>query len=202
LGALELELHPNVTGDFVQPGLGGTLRYELGRGTLKWDRAELSLAARQYWGPVTIALHADGGLVFGSVIPSQKLFELGGSGTLPGYEYKEFAGDRAALLRGQASYTFPVLRTPHRLWRSLMLPGLAPGLAAGLQGGWTELSSRGARASAAALGGTPPSRATDGMRATLGVGLTLFGGNAHVGVARPIDRPAQWRFVVGIGPLF
>ena len=203
LGTLELELHPNVTGDFVQPGFGATMHYELGRGTLRWDRAELSLAARKYWGPVAIALHADAGVVFGSVIPSQKLFELGGSGSLPGYAYKEFAGDRAALSRGQASYTFPVLRMPRRVWRNLKLPGLAPGLAAGLQSGWTEISSSGGRASVAALGGaTPVSSATNGMRTTLGVGVTLFGGNAHVGVARPVDRAAPWKFVAGIGPLF
>ena len=77
------------------------------------------LAARKYIGPIALSLQGDAGQVFGTVIPPQKLFEIGGSGTLPGYEYKEFAGDQAALVRAQASYAFPFWRMPHRLWRTL-----------------------------------------------------------------------------------
>jgi hypothetical protein len=206
LGVLDVELHPNATGEFIQPGVGANLRYEAGRGTLQWQRAELSLAGRKYWGPVALLLQADGGAVFGSAIPPQKLFELGGGSVLPGYEYKEFAGDRAALFRGYGSYTFSLWRTPRRVWRSLWLPGLAPGMAAGVQGGWTDLSSDAARAAVAQLGApwssTPVSRATDGVRATIGFGITLFSGSAHLGLARPVDRPAPWKLVAGVGPAF
>ncbi|HEU4746915.1 MAG TPA: hypothetical protein VFS56_00330, partial [Gemmatimonadaceae bacterium] len=157
LGIFEAEVHPGVSGDFVQPGLGARLHYEVGRGQLEWHRLELLLAARKYFGPLGLSLQADGGGVVGGTataitgdangisIPAQKLFELGGSGTLPGYDYKEFAGDRAVLLRSQATFAFPIWRTPHRLWRTLFVPGLAPGLAAGLQGGWTRLTNEAAR---------------------------------------------------------
>src|SRR5687767_7503085 len=120
LGVFEAEMHPGVSGDFVQPGLGARLHYEVGRGELEWHRLELLLAARKYFGPLGLSLQADGGGVVGgkgdelvggpaiTTIPPQKLFELGGSGTLPGYDYKEFAGDRAVLLRSQATFAFPL----------------------------------------------------------------------------------------------
>jgi hypothetical protein len=206
LGVLDVEVHPDVSGDFVQPGIGAKLHYEAGRGTLRWDRVELSMSAVRFWGPVSLTMHGDAGAVFGGEIPPQKLFELGGSAGLPGYEYKQFAGDRAALFRGFAGYTLPVWRVPRRVWRNIVLPGLSPGFAAGISGGWTEISSSAARASVLALGGLgsviPIATATDGVRATFGAGVTFFGGNLHVGVARAIDRPAPWRFVVGVGPDF
>ena len=206
LGMLDIELNPNVTGDNVQPGIGATLRYEAGRGGLRWDRAEVSLSARQYWGPVVLSVHGSGGVVLGDVIPPQKLFELGGIGSLPGYEYKEFAGNHAALFRGFASYTLPLWRTPRRVFRNIVLPGLAPGFGAGFSGGWTEISSSAAQQSVNALGtgrnATPISRATGGARVTVGAGLTFFGGNFHVGVARPVDHASSWQLAVGFGPSF
>ena len=206
LGIVDFELHPGVSGEFVQPGFGAKLHYEVGSGQLDWQRAEVMLAARKYLGPIALSLQGDAGQVFGSVIPPQKLFEVGGSGTLPGYEYKEFAGDQAALVRAQASYAFPFWRMPHRLWRTLFVPGVAPGIAAGLQGGWTSISTDAARAAVDSLGAawsaTPVSRATDGFRATFGAGLTFFSGTLHVGAARPIDHKAPWRFVWGLGHNF
>jgi hypothetical protein len=125
---------------------------------------------------------------------------------LPGYDYKEFAGDRAVLLRSQATFAFPIWRTPHRVWRTLFVPGFAPGLAAGLQGGWTKLTNAAARDAVTALGAgfsaTPVSRETDGFRATAGVGLTFFAGGVHLGFARPIDHSAPWKFVWGLGHTF
>jgi len=46
------------------------------------------------------------------------------------------------------------------------------------------------------------SRATDGFRATASVGLTFFSGSAHIGLARPIDHRAPWKFVWGLGHTF
>jgi hypothetical protein len=206
LGVFEAEIHPGVSGDFVQPGVGARLHYEIGRGGLDWQRAELLLAGRKYLGPVAVSVQADAGVVWGVVIPPQQLFEVGGSGTLPGYDYKEFAGDRALLLRSQLSYTFPLWRVPHRLWRTLYIPGIAPGIAAGLQGGLTSISTDAARTAVTALGAassaTPISRETDGFRATFGFGLTFFSGSAHVGIARPVDHKAPWRWVGGLGHNF
>jgi len=206
LGVFEVELHPGVSGDFVQPGIGARVHYEIGRGDLEWQRAEVLLAGRKYLGPLVLSLQADAGAVWGAVIPPQQLFEVGGSGTLSGYDYKEFAGDRAALLRSGVSYAFPIWRMPHRLWRTLFVPGIAPGIAAGLQGGWTSLTTDAARASVDSLGAawstTPVSRPTDGFRATFAIGLTFFSEAVHLGVARPVDHKAPWRFVGGLGHSF
>jgi hypothetical protein len=131
---------------------------------------------------------------------------MGGGGALPGYAYKEFAGDRAVLVRTSAFYSFPVWRSPHRLWRTLFIPGVGPGLAVGLQGGWTSLSSDAARTAVAQLGAgwspVPVSRETGGFRSTLGLGVTLFSGAAHLGFARPVDHRAPWRFAGGLGRTF
>lgn len=204
LAMADLEFHPNVNGDFATPGIGLRLHHELGAGDLDWQRTELSVAARKYLGPISVALHADGGMLFGSTLPPQKLFELGGNELLPGYDYKQFAGDRAALFRTYLNYRSGYLKRPLRV-RSFYLPALNPGIGASIQGGWAELSSAAARQAALGLGvvnGVAVSAPTNGIRATAGAGLTFFSDLVHVGVARPIDRPAKWRFVIGYGPAF
>jgi hypothetical protein len=145
-------------------------------------------------------------------LPPQALFELGGENALPGYDYKQFAGDRAAAGGMLASYTFPVLRRPLRLIRSLIIPGLSPGMAAGVQSGWTEASTDAARAAIRGLSPTgtsscgalipclgPASTPTNGMRATVDARLTFFAGLLGFGVARPVDRAAPWRFAFRVG---
>lgn len=202
LGIVDVELHPGISGDFVQPGVGVKLRYEAGAGALDWQRAEVMLSARRYYGAIALSAEAQGGAVFGSVIPPQTLFELGGSAGLRGYAYKEFAGDRAALFRGYASYQLPLWRAPRRVRGNTVIPGLSPGFAIGLQGGWTALSSDAARTGALALRALPLPRASDRIRASVGAGITLFNGFVHIGVARPIDSPASLKLALGLGPLF
>jgi hypothetical protein len=201
LGMVDVELHPGISGDFVQQGVGARLHLEAGRGDIDWRRAELTVAGRKYFGPIAMALEAQGGAVFGSVIPPQTLFELGGNAGLSGYDYKEFVGDRAALFRTYVSYHFPRWRAPRRV-RNYVIPGLAPGLAIELQGGWTDLSSNAARVAVRSLGALPVPVASGGMRATIGGGITLFNGSVHIGAARPIDQPAPWKLAIGLGPLF
>jgi hypothetical protein len=206
LGSAELEIHPNVTGDFVTPGVGLRAHYEAASGDIDWQRAELGLSARRYLGPLSVSAHADGGMLLGANPPPQQLFELGGDQTLPGYEYKQFAGDRAALFRTFASYRFRVWERPIHVWRNYFLPGVSPGVAVSAQGGWTELSSPGALRAAQQLGdgwsSTPVSEPTHGVRATVGGGITLFSDILHIGVARPVDRPAPWKLVFGFGGIF
>lgn len=206
LGSADFEFHPNVSGDFVQPGFGARAHYEIGHGDLDWQRMQMSLAARRYLGPVSLALHADAGLLLGSNPPPQQLFELGGNQALPGYSYKEFAGDRAVLFRAFSGYRFPLWKTPMHVWRNYYIPGLSPGIGASIQGGWTELSSAGALAAVRALGAltdtVPVSVATHGVRATFGAGITLFSDVLHVGFARPVDHAAPWRLVAGFGASF
>ena len=202
----EIELHPSVTGDYVLPGVGARLSIDAARGDLTWQRIEGSLSARRYWGPVSIAAHADGGMVFGSPLPPQQLFEIGGNETLIGYDFKQFAGNRAALFRSYASYRFHLWQRPRRVWRSFLIPGLSPGIGMSVEGGWTGISSATAALAVRQLGlgpdGAPLSTATRGVRATVGTGLTFFSDLVHIGVARPVDHPAHLRFVLGLGAIF
>nr|MDQ2665768.1 hypothetical protein [Gemmatimonadota bacterium] len=169
IATLDAEYHPGLSGDFVQPGVGAQLHAEAGRGELRWQRVELSISGRENFNALSLSAEAQGGAVTGAAIPPQQLFELGGSGTLPGYDYKQFAGDRAALLRGFASYVLPVWRAPQRIWGNLFIPGFAPGFAAGIEGGWTQISNAAARGAVLALGtssgGAPLSVTTDRIRA-------------------------------------
>ncbi|HEX7019833.1 MAG TPA: hypothetical protein VF159_07490 [Gemmatimonadaceae bacterium] len=199
----DAELHPNVNGDFVTPGIGARVHYEAGAGDLDWQRIEVGVGARRYWGRVSLSAHADGGWLIATKPPPQRLFELGGNEALPGYDYKQFAGDRAALFRTFASYRFPLWQRPVHVVRFVYVPGVAPGVAFGAQGGWTELSSAAARNAVLLLGDgwstTAVSTATNGVRATVGAGLTLFSDVVHIGFARPVDHAAPWRFVFGVG---
>lgn len=205
IAAIDYEFHPNVSGDFLEPGLGSRLHVEGAAGQLSWAKTEATLSGRQYLGPITLAARIDGGALFSAAPPPQTLFELGGSGRLGGYKYKEFAGDRAAIFRSYALYGFPVLRAPHRVKRFL-IPGLTPGIGAGIDGGWTGISNNAAHLAVLALGdGTEAnalSHATGRVRATASFGLTFFAHSMHVGLARPIDHPAPWRWVFGLGQAF
>jgi hypothetical protein len=201
----EFEIHPSVSGEFVEPGIGARVRIDVANGDLDWTRAELRVSARKYVGPLSLVAEGHGGAVFGTAPPPQRLFELGGDESLPGYDYKQFVGDRAALFGTSLSYQLGLMKRPLRVWHDLVLPGAAPRVALSIQGGWSELSSAGARAAAVALTtGTALSAPspTKSVRATAGAGITFFSDLLHLGVARPIDRPAPARFVVGFGGIF
>ena len=207
-----LEIHPDVTGVFLEPGVGLIATYQVANGDLAWQRAELTIAARRDFSDFVIAAVTEGGMVTGRVIPPQTLFELGGENALPGYDYKQFAGDRAAMGGILASYTFPILRRPWRAVRAFTIPGLSPGLAAGVQGGWSEASSAAVLESIQRLDPnaapdcgalrscpTPISTPTHGVRATVDMRVTFFGGLLGVGIARPVDRAAPWRLAFRFG---
>jgi hypothetical protein len=195
---------------FVDRGVGAQLHYERADGNLKWQRIEARLAARRELGPFQLYARGDAGILPGTPVP-QAIFEIGSEQGLSSYGYKEFAGDRAAILRTVLGYTFPVLRAPIRLPGQFIFPGLAPGVAAGVHGAWTEISSAEARAAVLRLGVTPGdgdgmdvpfSRATDGVRASAEFLATLFSGALAFGVTRSIDHPDKWAFTWRIGQGF
>ncbi|MEO7521032.1 MAG: hypothetical protein ABIW79_04375 [Gemmatimonas sp.] len=205
--ALVVDWHPDVSAEFLKPGVGARVSYERGDGTLSWQRTEARLTTRRLFGPFTAVARGDVGVVTGARIPPQQLFELGERQGLPGYEDKEFAGSRAAIVRGQLLYLSNWLQRPIRVGRRLMLPGIAPGASVGLQSGWTELPNAAARESLLRLGlradstgaMVPVARATDGFRATATAGLRFFSGSLFVGAARPVDQAAKWKTLIVFG---
>lgn len=226
--SITLAWHPDVAAEYVRPGLGARLYGENGAGDLHYTRIEGRVTGRRdliddvtgrFLGlPLsgsTLALvgRMDAGVVLSPSDrgpPPQQLFELGTAQGLLGYGYKEFAGNRAASARTALLFTGPFLRTPIRV-RRFILPAVAPGLAATAQLGYADASNDAARRSIARLGfrndtlsalGAPvlAARPTDGLRASVSVGVTVFGGAVFGGVARVIDghadRPRGFRAVL------
>ena len=205
-----LDINPQVTGLFVDRGVGARIQYERADGDLNWQRVEFHTAARREIGPFQLYSRSNAGMLLGEPAP-QVMFEIGRSEGLNAYGYKEFAGDRAAIADAVLGYTFSFLRAPIRLPDELIAPGLAPGIAAGIHGAWTEISSAAAERALLELGTRtdsktgaviPLSRATGGVRASAEVLLTFFSGALAVGMTRPIDRPGAWKLTGRIGQGF
>jgi hypothetical protein len=212
--SIKLELRPDVNAAFVRPGIGAVLNATVAAGDLEWQRAELRVVGRRTLGPVIYAAQLDAGVVSGDSIPPQQLFELGENQNLPGYGYKEFAGNQAAVLRGLVMYPLPIWRAPLRLGR-WVLPGVGPAVSFGAQSGWTDASTAAARSAIIRLGtvndttlgvpgsvsGAAVSRPTDGIKSSIDFRLRFFGGAVSIGVARATDRHQSWRFVAGLAQI-
>jgi hypothetical protein len=202
-----LQWRPDINAEFSRPGVGALVQFEQGAGALSYRRLEARAIGRKNWTRLIWTSRVDVGAVFSDRPPPQQLFEIGRTQNLPGYGVKEFAGDRAAVARTLALLPFGILKAPIRLSRALLLPGLDPGISFGMQAGWTEASSPAARAAVRRLGGTtdssgqftPFSRPSDGWRASIDVRLRFFNGAVGLGMARPVDRSAPWRFIASFG---
>ncbi|MGH7603600.1 MAG: hypothetical protein ACRENK_06325 [Gemmatimonadaceae bacterium] len=208
--AISLEVNPDVSGLFVDRGVGLAIQYERADGGLQWQRLEVRTAARREIGPLQLFARADAGRHFGAPLP-QTMFEIGSGEGLAAYGYKEFAGDRAALARAVLGYTLPVLRAPMHFPSHLIVPGVAPGVAAGIHAAWTDVSGPAAQRALEELGTTTNpgsalvvavSRPTEGVRASAEFLFTLFNGALAAGVTRVIDTRGDWKFTARIGQGF
>jgi hypothetical protein len=199
--AFTLGWHSDASAEYLRPGFGAALGYLRGDGQLNFQRIDLRLSARENAGRWTFASRFDAGVVLGSP-PPQQLFELGSTEGLPGYQYKQFAGNQAILLRSLAMYRLNIFDAPIKITRIYWLPALAPALAASIQTGWTGASDYGARASILRLGGTlqsPVSTVTGNARATVAFGMRFFGGAVGLSAARAIDHKDRWRAQLDFG---
>jgi hypothetical protein len=205
--AVVVEWNPDLNAESLKPGLGGRFMYERGDGTLSWQRTEARLSGRRPLGPFMLLARGDVGMVTGSRIPSQQLFELGKYQNLPSYEDKQFAGSRAAALRASLQYTSKFLRNPIRVGQ-FWLPAVAPGLSVGAQSGWADAPTNAARASVDRLSVfdptllasyAPVATPTGRVRASVTAGFRFFGNALFVGATRPVDQSAKWRTLIGLG---
>jgi hypothetical protein len=118
--------------------------------------------------------------------PSQRVFLIGGTGTVAGYPFRSFAGHRYALLDAQYSHG---LVEP---WVRIRLVG-----AAGVAGGSPSFDA----------GADPPTRAwqawnlpgTNGLRSSLGGGLSLFWDVLRIDAVRGLNG-GDWHFVISFHP--
>lgn len=202
--AFTLSWQPNASAEYLRPGFGASLGYLRGDGQLNFQRIDLMLSARHYAGRWTLASRLDAGLLLGSP-PPQQLFELGSTEGLPGYDYKQFAGDQAVVLRSLAMYRLDILTAPVHLTRNYWLPAISPALAVSAQSGWTGASGAAAEAAILRLGGTAlqsVSTVTGNARASVSAGIRFFGGAIGVSLARAVDHPDRWRAQIDFGTLY
>jgi hypothetical protein len=87
-----------------------------------------------------------------TLLPTQQLFLIGGSFSLPGYDFDQFGGDQALLLTGSVGFILPFLRQPMPISKTLALPAINPNIAVLAYVGWTGASNATAQASLDRLG--------------------------------------------------
>lgn len=191
---LTFEWRPDVALEFLRPGVGTRLVYERGDGQLRYQRAEGRFTVRLNRGSLALGTRLDVGVVTPDA-PAQQFFELGANQNLPGYDYKQFAGDQVAVLRGQVYHGFGIWAAPVRLTQRVWLPPIAPGLALSVQAGYARASNAAAQSTIQRLGSTE----TGHVRSSAALTLRFFGQAVGLGVARPLDYPAAWRWVVEFG---
>ena len=191
---ITMDANPDVALEFLRPGFGARLHYERGDGELAYQRAEARLTARANRGGLMYAARLDLGVTSPDA-PPQQLFELGRQQNLPGYDYKAFAGDQAAVLRGAVAWMTPWMRAPVLITPRIWLPPVAPTLSLGLQSGWTRASNATALATVTALGSTE----SDHARTSASLTLRVLGGAVGVGIARTLDRPGPTRWFLEFG---
>lgn len=114
-------------------------------------------------------------------VPAHRMFLLGGRGTVPGYGFRAWGGDRTGFARVGVS------RSVRRPWLSVR------GTAAV---GWTDLSDP-ARAAAGLLGVS----ASSGLRTSLGGGVGLLYDLVRIEAARGLDA-GVWEWMVSLNPAF
>ena len=193
--AVMLDLRPDVVLEFLRTGAGARLTYERGDGELNYQRAEARLTLRSNRGPFSLGARLDLGVASPNA-PPQQFFELGQNQNLPGYGYKEFAGDQAAVFRVLALRRLPILGAPTRITTRIWLPPLAPAIALGVQTGWVRASTPEALATAVALGSVPT---TGHPRSSASLTMRFFGGAVGVGFATPLDHRGRVRWLVEFG---
>ena len=212
--AVVADWNPAMDANTLLSGFGATLRHEAAFGNLEWQRTTLRLTAREDLGRFALGARLDAGVLSSPNAPAQQLFEYGGEPSFPGFQQKEFAGDRALTAQARAMYRLPVLRSPLRFLGCTCFAAPAPDFAVSVYGATLSASSAATMASIARLGsmedqvgdapiapgvGTPVSRPTGGWRGSVEIGLRFFGGAASFGMARVMEAHAPWRarFVLG-----
>jgi len=151
-------------------------------GDFEYSRFRAGLVARPREPDAVWAWEGTAGAGIGlGTLPAQRLFLLGGRGTVPGYEFRPFAGDVAAFanLAVSRSVAYP--------WIRVRLLGAV---------GWTDLGDPG-RDAAARFGAAE----TREVRSSLGAGLSLFYDLVRLDAARGLTD-GRWEWMLSVSPAF
>ena len=217
---LLFDWNPALSPLVARDGIGLRVEMEHASGDLDYTRVEARVVVRRSFRPFYVMARLHAGGVFADTPPPQQLFELGGAAGFPGYEYKEFAGNRAVLFRTRISYSLPLLDTPLRIGSGLTLPALAPAVSFGFQSGLAAARSPAAQAAVRSLGdrhddefgavvtdpltgaALPGSVPADRLKTSIDVRVGIFGDALGVGLARALTPGRKTTFFVAIGRQF
>jgi hypothetical protein len=215
-----LDWNPEVSPLFAHDGVGFRAELERGDGELDYTRFEGRVVLRKTLTRMFFIARVHAGAVISDAPPPQQLFELGGPAGMPGYEYKEFAGDRAVLFRARLTYPLTLANLPWRVSSRLTLPALAPAISLGFQGGFTDTRNAAGAAAVRALGDfydyktgelvtdpntgqpLPASVVTDKFKTSVDIRIGFFGDALAVGVARALEKGRKTRFIFAFGRQF
>jgi len=148
-----------------------TMNFQSIHGSATWARESES----EDW---SVSMSLTGGAVTRDA-PAQALYLLGGRGTLPGYEFREFVGSRYGLLRAESS---------HRLFHPWV--GIRAFAAVGVADLSTESSPTGWSAND-----------SDGLRPSVGVGLSFGWDVLRLDLGRGL-RDGNWELIFSVDPRF
>jgi len=146
-------------------------------------RPRLDLGVTRRWSKAAGRLDAElsAGAAAGT-LPRQALYLVGGRGTLPGYAFRAYGGDRFATLRTTAS-------------ADLRAPWVRGRLFAGA--GWADVGDPGR--GALAVWGAAPMTAP---KYSAGAGVGIFYDILRVDVARGLSTGGRWELIIEANPSF
>lgn len=131
--------------------------------------------------PWTFEMDAETALTTG-VLPPQQTLLIGGRGTVPGWPFRGWGGDKALYLRAAISQK---TRFP---WVRLRLLGAT---------GWSDLSSVGQTAGAVVSVGD-----SNGFRSSLGGGVALFYDLVRIDAMRGLGEFGEWEWMISLNNAF
>jgi hypothetical protein len=218
-GRAVFDWNPEVSPIFVQDGVGFRAEVEHATGDLDYTRIEGRVVLRKSMIGMFFLARLHAGAVISDAPPPQQLFELGGPAGLPGYEYKEYAGDRAVLFRMRLTKPLGILDRPLHLSPAITFPSFSPAISIGFQGGFTDAHGAASLAAIRALGdrydsktgelltdangdALPASVATDKFRNSVDVRIGFFGDALAVGLAHALEKGRKTKLVIAFGRQF
>lgn len=216
-----LDINPDISALFVRQGWGFQVQYDGGVGDLNYNRIQARVTGRKDFSRAYVVGVVQAGTTLGDSIPPQQLFEVGGAVQLPGYTYKQYAGNRGVV--GRVRLTVPInvfMLGMGPLNKALSIPRSLPSVSFGYQGAWVDISNPGAQAAVSALGylfddstgqivvdsttgqPLPASTASGGWKSSVDVRVGFFGGALAVGVAKPFVEGKGLSFFLSVGGQF
>ncbi|CAN5154761.1 hypothetical protein BH20GEM2_BH20GEM2_02850 [soil metagenome] len=161
---------------------GGSFAPDSGA-TVEWLRPRADLRLTHHWGrrDAELTFRSQAGVALGT-LPTQELFLIGGRGTLPGYPFRAFGGDRVLLgdLLFSADLRPPLLRGR-------------------LRGAFGVSALGDVGQDAASRWGVGD---TDGLRTSVGFGVGIFYDLLRVDLMRGLAGGGEWELIVETRPSF